>query len=288
MSDHLAFIDDYANKFKAEQQKVREPIMTENTRAVVESYDDEDDDEFLTENGWSFRKGMWTDSVTKDRLPYDTAYAVQKERYRMEDIVESIQAKLEKSKKFFDGKIQEAAEIIKSQGEKIEECEEYIERLDETVNRLKEKPKAKRVSAPAPERIVERVEAPKKKVAPKTPPKPLTTSERAAEILGDYDDNILYDQSFQETAIAQANSKFVEPEPMVDTSEPAIEMSEEDREAYRMEQEAMQSMGSSGGISESALTSDMGGGYGGGGSPAKYTMSPPNKEMQAEAGSYLL
>lgn len=295
MSDHLAFIDEYANKFKVEQQqKSREPIMKETVNRAVETYDDNDeDDEFLTDNGWTLRRGLWTDSVTMDRLPYDTAYAVQKERYRMEDIVEDLQTKIQKKQQFFDGKIREAADIIKNQSEKIDECEEYINRLDETVSKLKEKPKAKRTPSVVMERAVEPSDAPKKRIAPKatvpTPKKPLTTMDRAAEILGDFgdDDNPLYDTTQQEALIAHATNKFVEPEPMVmESSMPMVDvnMSPEDMEAMKLEMEAMRSIGSAGGISESAMTSDIGGF---GGAPAKYTVSPPNKAMQEEAGSYL-
>ena len=60
----------------------RPPVLK---RPVVETVVEEDYelDEYLVENEWKFRNNNWVDPITKNRLIYEAAYAVQQERDRM-------------------------------------------------------------------------------------------------------------------------------------------------------------------------------------------------------------
>lgn len=61
----------------------RKPVILK--RPVVETVIEEEEelDEYLVENDWKFRNNIWVDPITKNRLIYEAAYAVQQERDRL-------------------------------------------------------------------------------------------------------------------------------------------------------------------------------------------------------------
>ena len=94
------YLDDYEREFKAvakktsysvpATQQVKKPAVILK-RPVVETVIEEESDldEYLLENEWKFRNNIWVDPITKNRLIYEAAYAVQQERDRLTGIMES-------------------------------------------------------------------------------------------------------------------------------------------------------------------------------------------------------